>query len=174
MSSRFRTIDNLGVDPSIRYAEDQEKLGSNYADESFIFSNAEVDVSSPSYLDELEALFQTRQKNLSWAAFYFPKLLSKRKRNLFTHVLFPFITQQQSFEAYRDKILKRLRKRSDFFKKRKFERQKKGLPQDFDEEIDHDAANKESHSLIELFNLIHFLDKVLVELVSRRDQYKKG
>ena len=53
-----RTIDNLGVDVSNRYAQDQEFLDENILKEARrIVPQTQIDVTQPAYPSEFDALF---------------------------------------------------------------------------------------------------------------------
>lgn len=63
ITPRSKTIDNLGIDTYIRYAQDQQYLEKDLIKESkLIPSQATIEVSTPSFSSEYEILFQTYLK----------------------------------------------------------------------------------------------------------------
>lgn len=174
MSTRFRTIDNLGVDQSIRYAEDQELLDKKFSQDEHLYTQTQIDVSIPSYWGEYDQLFETNKRNLAWAEFFFPALFNQQKRRLFTHALLPFLTSDEAYEMCKRKIIEKVQKDKERHQEQKKKRFQQGLQYDWEEEVNRDAAEKESKTLISLIDLISFLDKILMEINSKRNQYQKG
>ena len=59
-----RTIDNLGLDVSTRYAEDQKRLDQQFIKESkAVSAQTQIDVTSPSYGSEFDLLFEITKRN---------------------------------------------------------------------------------------------------------------
>jgi len=76
-----RTIDNLGVDVSTRYAEDRKALDESFIKEArTIPSQAQIDVSAPSFPSEMEELLHAQPANISWASFPPPLAILNRGR----------------------------------------------------------------------------------------------
>lgn len=174
MSTRFKTIDNLGIDQSIRYAEDQEFLDEKFLKYAPIHTQTEVDVSIPSYWDQYELLFQTKKRHQSWAEFFIPPFYNEQKKRLFTHLILPFLGSRDNYEILKRKIKERINRDKLRYEEEKKKRFQQGLEYDWEEELNRDAAEKESKTLVSLIELINFLDKILEEINSRRNQYQKG
>ncbi len=174
MDSSFRTIDNLGIDPSVRYAEDQSLLDEKFSQDQIVRSKTEIDVSMPSYLGEFDQLFQTKKANLPWAQFFLPPYYNDQKRRLFTHVLLPHLESDDAYDRFKRKILERVKNDKERHQAKKQSRFQKGMEYDWEEEVNRDAAEKESKTLISTIDLIQYLDKILAEISSRRNQYQKG
>lgn len=72
------------------------------------------------------------------------------------------------------KIIEKVQKDKERHQEQKKKRFQQGLQYDWEEEVNRDAAEKESKTLISLIDLISFLDKILMEINSKRNQYQKG
>lgn len=78
-----RTIDNLGVDVSNRYAQDQEFLDENILKEARrIVPQTQIDVTQPAYPSEFDALFGLSKRNLPWADFVAPFRFNEQKKKV--------------------------------------------------------------------------------------------
>ncbi|MCK4934975.1 MAG: DUF5399 family protein [Simkaniaceae bacterium] len=101
--AKTRTIDNLGFPSSVRYAEDQSTYDKSLIlDSSRIYKDVQVNVTDPSYLSELNTMFDLRRRNKSWAFFQTPKGSSEQK-NIFSHQLIPSLG---SFEKLQSQLMK--------------------------------------------------------------------
>ena len=117
-----RTIDNLGVEVSTRYAEDQqwhdEKI---IKDSRTIRSQAGIDVSIPSFESEVDTLLHTEPTQHVWAKFFAPGHFLEQKGRIFSFLLVPSIGSEEKKEAQMQKILAKLLSLAE---KRKQEREK--------------------------------------------------
>ncbi len=169
-----RTIDNLGVEVSTRYAEDQQHVDEKMIREArSIPPQTTIDVSMPSFSSELDALLNTEITQHVWATFFAPDRFLEQKARLFSFLLIPSLGSEEKKEALNQKILAKLKAIAD---KRKEEREKgqgerKEAWQDQKEEED---AEKEKKALTSLFDTVALLDKFLIDINSRRSQYQKG
>ena len=155
-----RTIDNLGVDTSTRYAEDREVYDETLIKEArLIPSQTKVATTTPSYESEFDLLFELDQKGALWAAFMPPPKYSISKRPLFGWQLIPELGSPDLQEALIEKIEALCDE----------EKEKKHQNPEEEEDIE-----KEKNILTKLLTNIHIFDQLLIDINSRRSQYQKG
>ena len=148
-----KTVSNLPVDVSIRWAEDQNLLAETkpYITESAgISQHAQKDVSMPAIFSEIDALIGVLRIHPTWALFYLPPGYNEQKRRLFTFKIAPFI----GTDEYQEMQIQRI----------------EATP----EEGEQDERKKEKAVLLKLLKLIHLLNRDLIEILSRCRQYQKG
>jgi DNA-binding transcriptional regulator GbsR (MarR family) len=154
-----KTIDNLGVDISTRYAEDRELF-----DESFIRDARTVTVQTsitstlPAHLPEFDLLFDLTQRKATWATFLAPPHYYATRRRLFAEQVIPEIGTPDKQETQ----LLRVEAVGDEEKKRHT------LPTEVEQ------VEQEKQTLLKLLNKLHNIDELLIAINSRRDQYQKG
>lgn len=152
-----RTIDNLGVDTSNRYAEDREVYDDTLIKEArLIPSQTKVATTTPSYESEFDLLFELDQKGALWAAFMPPPKYSISKRPLFGWQLIPELGSPDLQEAKLDKL------------ETLCAEEKEKTPQESEE------IEKEKNILTKLLTNLHIFDQLLIDINSRRSQYQKG
>ena len=174
-SSTTKTIDNLGMDTYVRYALDQEYLDKNLVKDSrYIPSQTEVDVSSPFYSSEFELMFETTRRNRGWAEFYKPPGYGEKRRAIFTFQILPELGSEEMFQLQSTKIREKIERDRKKNKDKQDERKKKGQPADFENDLEFKQEEKESQALLSLIEKICVLDKILMEINSRRNQFQKG
>jgi len=157
-----RTIDNLGVDISTRYAEDQELFDATFIKESrSIPSQASISVTLPFNPSEFELLFELNKRGKRWANFIPPANYHAQRRRLFAEQLIPDLGTLDKQEAQQQ----RLAAIGDEEKKKKREQ---NIPKE-EEEIE-----IEKQILLTLLGKIHLYDTDLIEINSKRSQYQKG
>lgn len=146
MDTKPRTVDNLGIDASNRYASDQK-----FIDRDFLQSLAqvgglsEVSVTSPYTLSEFDQQFSTLGKNLPWARFSPPPNYQSHRKRLFTFQLVPSVGN--------------------------VERHEQELTKDEKEDPEEDEKKKK---IIRLLKTLGIYDQYLRLINSRRGQYHKG
>lgn len=168
-----RTIDNLGIESSVRWAHDQQFLDKAFLKESPLISRqTTVDVSKPFYTSEFDALFQIKQRYQQWAAFFPPQGYNEQKMRLFTHQIIPSLGSEEFQLAQMQKIRERVASN----KNKRLEKQKAGKTGEYgwEDERDEEEENKESNILLALLEYVNMLDKLLIAINSRRNQYSKG
>ncbi len=166
-----RTIDNLGVEVSTRYAEDKRILDETLIKEArAIPVQAEIAVTMPSFPSELEALLHAQPAFVTWASFFAPERYFEQRKKLFTFQLIPSMGSEDKRESQAQKILAKLReekipkeKEEGEDKRRRYERERA-----IEEE------EKEKKVLTSLLDTIVLFDKLIIEINSRRSQYQKG
>lgn len=164
MSVKPRTIDNLGIDSSIRYAKDQEALDTRLIQESrFIPQKTEVSVVKPYVPTEFDQFVYSGKVTI-WASFSPPPDYFLQGRPLFSYQLIPSLGGTEKQEADTDKLESLEDSLSKPFKEGDKER-------DQDEQ---DKEEKERQVLIALMKCIGLLDKALILINSRRNQYQRG
>ena len=168
-----RTIDNLGVETSVRWATDQEVLDKSILNEApRISQQTVVDVYSPFYTSEFDLIFQTKQRHQQWAAFFAPPGYTNQKMRIFTHQVIPSLGTEEFQQAQMQKI----KERCDSNKKKRQENKEAGQASGYawEDEREEEEEQKESKTLLALMEYIHSLDQLLGAINARRSQYSKG
>jgi len=174
-----RTIDNLGVDSSNRYADDQKKYDAAYLKESgTIPQRTEIDVTIPSFASEWEKIFGMENRPQFWADFYPPTGYFEQKKRLFTHQIIPSLGSEEKNEAHAQKISALIPQMEKKIEEQKEKEKKEGKKRTFnfawEEAREKEEEIKEKNTLIALLHCISNLDKHLIEINARRGQYQKG
>jgi len=166
MTVKPRTIDNLGVESSIRYAKDQEALDTRLIQDSrFIPQKTEVSVFKPYVPAELEQYFAAG-KVILWASFDPPPDYFLYGKPLFSYQLIPSLGGYEKQEADSDK----LESLEDALNKPFARKQSK----EGDQQKEREEEEKERQILLALLKCIGALDKTLTLINSRRNQYQRG
>ncbi|MDE3045960.1 MAG: DUF5399 family protein [Verrucomicrobiota bacterium] len=164
MSVKPRTIDNLGIDSSIRYAKDKQLLDPRLIEESkWIPQKTEISVTRPFVPSEFDQLFSF-VRTVQWALFASPPNYEAQARALFSYQLIPSLGTYEKQEADNDKLAAI----EDALKKRREQRKKQ---QDDREEQEEE---KERQILAALFQCIEKLDRTLTLINAKRNQYQRG
>jgi len=160
MSIKPRTIDNLGVDSSVRYAKDKELLDLRMVEDSrWVSPRIEVSVTKPYVASEFDQLFSAKPTT-QWALFSAPPAFEAYSRALFSYQLIPSLGSAEKQEADAEKLAAL---------EDKEQRQGKGGRDKQEEE-----KEKERKRILALLKCIEQLDKNLVFINSRRNQYQRG
>lgn len=158
-----RTIDNLGLDISTRYAEDRAGFDEHLIKEArLIPSQTRIDVTEPAYPTEFDSLFELGERRVSWAFFLAPPSLNSYRRRLFSEQIIPKLGSPDKQEAQ----IERVEAIGDQEKKKK---QAEGATQS--EELEVEIEKK---IILNLLGKIHLFDQYLIDINSRRSQYQKG
>ena len=168
-----RTIDNLGVEVSTRYAEDKQILDETLIKESHaIPTQTQIEVTSPFVPSEVEALLHLQPTGVTWASFYPPSRYFEQRKKLFTWQMIPSMGAEDRKESQSLKILAKLKSMAEERAQRdKGERDKK---QQYQEERLREEEEKEKKILTSLLNTIALFDRLIIDINSRRSQYQKG
>lgn len=168
-----RTIDNLGMGPSIRWAQDQQFVDQSIVKESpFVSMQTTVDVSSPFFSSEFDLLFQIKQRFAPWALLYAPQGFNIQKMRLFTYQTIPSLGTEEFLTSQMQKIQDKVTSS----KEERIKRRQEGKGSEFawqDEREDADEE-KESKTLMALLEYIKVLDTLMAQINARRSQYSKG
>lgn len=172
-----RTIDNLGMDVSTRYAEDQKILDKTLIKEGQVVTGqTQIDVTIPFFPSEIDTLLHGTLLQKSWAFFFPPALYFEQRKRLFTFQSVPSLGSEDKQASQVDKILAQLEMLE--LKKVKERREGKGQGQHHQEQEEEAAVlqeeEKEKKILTTLLQTIAFIDKLCVDINSRRSQYQKG
>ncbi len=149
-----KTVSNLDVDVSIRWAEDQKMLEETrplVAESTGISQHLQKDVTLPAAVPALQLLFGTNLVRPTWAAFYAPRGFSDQKRRLFTSAIAPSLGSDEQCEEKIGKLT-----------------QMAGAGQEDEEE------GSEKKTFLKLLTMLVQLNKNLLFAISRLNQYKKG
>ena len=163
-----RTIDNLGIEVSTRYAEDLRELDQKLMVEARgISEQTEIEITHPFFLTELEILLEP-QKQKTWATFTHPKGYFEQKKRFFMFQLIPSLGSEEKHETQTQKVIQ----------VKTFSRKKRDDQQD-NQESDSSDPEKEHHEqekkrLVSVLQTIMYLDKEIQEINARRGQYHKG
>lgn len=167
-----RTIDNLGVDVSTRYAEDKKNYDEKIIKEARgIPMQAEIDVTIPSFSSEVETLLGARERDIFWADFYAPPKYNEQKKRLFRHQLIPSLGSEDKKETQSKRLMDVVERAKE---KAERDKEKKKQPQIWEEQKELESEEREKKILLNLLNRLSLLDKYLVDINSRRSQYQKG
>jgi len=170
-----RTIDNLGIEVSTRYAEDLRELDQKLLIEARgIQEQTEIEITHPFFLTELEILLEP-QKQQTWATFTPPKGYFEQKKRFFMFQLIPSLGSEEKHETQTQKIVSL----KTFSRKKRGDQQQNDQQQEEEPESDHSDPEKEYHEkekkiLISVLQTIMHLDKEIQEINARRGQYHKG
>jgi hypothetical protein len=164
MSIKPRTIDNLGMETSVRYAKDKELLDLRMVEDSrWISPRIEVSVTKPYVPSEFDQLFSAKP-TMQWALFSAPPAFEAYSRALFSYQLIPSLGSTEKQEADTEKLAAL----EDALHKEN--QQGKGR----------DRGGRDKHEeherkrILALLKCIGQLDKTLVFINSRRNQYQRG
>jgi hypothetical protein len=153
MTTKARTVDNLGIDASSRYARDQAQLDKTFIQDSRIIAQkAEISSLTPHIATEFEQ-YLAPAKQILWATFAAPPI-AMADTTLFTHQLIPSLGTSEK----QDELIQKLDAAEDTLNKKK--RNNKEL--------------LELKSIRTALQLILTLDRTLSLINARRNQYQKG
>lgn len=160
-----RTIDNLGIEISTRYAEDKAQLDEKILREArSIPIQTQIDVTLPSYASEFDLLFDLGKRHITWANFFAPSKYYEQKKRLFTEQIIPAIGSQDKKELQMEKI-KKMRKPQKLTEEERMQ---------WEEEKEKEEEEKQRKILLRLMDYLASYDNYLIDINSRRSQYQKG
>ncbi|MGL4540513.1 MAG: DUF5399 family protein [Candidatus Rhabdochlamydia sp.] len=171
-----RTIDNLGIEVSTRYAEDLKELDQKLLTEARgIREQMEIDITHPFFLTELEILLEP-QKQQTWATFIPPVGYFEQKKRFFG---FQLISSLGSEEKHEKQVQKIISQSKTFSRKKRNNQQGDQQDQDNqqgepDNNPEKEYHEKEKKTLVSVLQTIMYLDKEIQEINARRGQYHKG
>ncbi len=168
-----RTIDNLGVEVSTRYAEDKRTLDETLIKEArAIPVQTEIEVTTPFFPSEVDALLHFQSTGLTWASFVPPVRYFEQRKRLFTYQLIPSMGSEDKKESQTLRILAKLRSMEE--ERIEKEKEEKDKRHQYEEERVLEEEEKEKKILTSLLDIIALFDKLIIEINSRRSQYQKG
>ncbi len=171
-----RTIDNLGSEAYTRYAEDQNLYDAKLVSEARgVQKQAEVDVTSPSYGSEFEALFDTGRRNQFWADFLAPPKYNEQKKRIFTFQVIPSLGSPEMKEAQLQRVIDMaaLSKKSNETVEEKTLKSE-DRTQAWQQIRELEQKEHEKTVIVHLLNQVSDLERDSIDINSRRGQYQKG
>jgi len=166
-----RTIDNLGVEVSTRYAEDKRTLDEALIKEAHAIPvQIEIEVTTPFFPSEIESLLHFQPTGSTWASFFPPAHYFEQRKRLFTYQLIPSMGSEDKKESQALKILAKLRSMTE----ERIKKEEKDQRGRYEEELALEEEKKEEKILISLLDTIALFDKLIIEINSRRSQYQRG
>ena len=157
-SSKSRTIDNLGAGVSKRYAQDVEKTDKSLMkDSSKVPIQTYVTTTAPSYKSQVDDLLDVKQPT-PWATFEKPKNYTSHNKNIFTFQLIPSMGTVEKQQTTKDQMHS-IKREEDTNKEKDQDNE------DEDEEID---------KVVRLLDWMGILDKYILYINGKREQYHKG
>lgn len=171
--AKARTIDDLGIEASVQWANAQAFLDQSITRESHLISRyTEIDVYTPFYKSEFDLIFETKKRHQQWAAFFAPAGYSTQRMRLFLYQVIPSLGTEDFQLAQMQKIRNKC---EDNKKKRAEEKQETNSSKyAWEDQRAEEEENKESKTLLALIEYVNTLDKLLIAINSRRSQYSKG
>lgn len=158
MTSKSRTIDNLGLDASIRYAKDKELFAPSFIEDSKLVSRkTEISVARPYVPSEFDQKFSST-KTVMWASFSPPPESLAQESTLFSYQLVPSLGTYEQTDDTEQLLEDALQKRIE------------EDPSDKEKQQD----QKEKQLIADLLAQIREIDKSLNLINSRRNQYQRG
>lgn len=160
--SKPRTIDNMGIETSSRYARDKTALDSKLIEDArFIPLKTEVSVVRPYISTEFE-MYLAPDKLTLWASFSPPPEYLSYGKPLFSYQLIPSLGGYEKQEDDTDK----LEAMEDTINKSFREGKQDGQ--------EHHEEERERKTILTLLQVIGKLDRTLTLINSRRNQYQRG
>jgi hypothetical protein len=170
MSIKPRTIDNLGVETSVRYANDKEQLDVRLIDDSkWLPRSLEISVTKPYVPSEFDQLFSS-ERLTQWALFAAPPNYGLQNRTLFSYQLIPSLGTYEKQEADTEKLAAL----KDVLSKRRRQKGQDQSGQQHQDEQEEEKEEGERQILLELFKCIEKIDRSLSFINARRNQYQRG
>ena len=149
-----KTVSNLPLDVSIRWAEDQKLLEESkpiIRDSTIASTHAQTEVILPTNQSEIEMLFGLSKLHPAWATFQKPPGFFFLRRRIFRSQLVPFLGSDEQ----QDSMITRIQNT-------------KG------DDKDNEAWEEEKKRLLKLLELMRLLNKDLIDITTRCKQYQKG
>lgn len=151
-----KTVSDLPIDVSIRWANDQKLLQEAYpiiADSKSISQFTQKDVSSPASQSQLDLLLNVDNTSPTWALFSAPAGFFDQRKLLFTSRVLPLFKSEDDINNKIDRIISALDKN------------------ELEESL---GEGREQKSLITMLEQLRTINKNLLFIMSRRNQYQKG
>ncbi len=169
-----RTVDNLGPEASQIYAERKEAYDDTYIKESpTIPDKTRIEVTTPSFTPELDELFNLQPSGITWASIPPPRGYYQQRNRLFTSQLIPSMGSEDKQESQTQKILAKIKSMTEQ-KTLDVKGGGQNKRQQYEQERSLEEEEKEKKILTTLLEKITSLDKLIIEINSRRTQYQKG
>jgi hypothetical protein len=176
MMAQSRTIDDLGVDISTRWAQDQQLLDVSLIKEAgAIPIQTQIDVTIPAFATEWELLFGGIRRQITWADFFAPPRYHEQKKKLFTFQIIPLLGSEERKEAQLNRVkAHRPEERKEERETAEEREEREGRSYAWEKKREEEEQEREKKILVTLLDSLHHLDRYLVDINSRRTQYQKG
>jgi hypothetical protein len=160
MTSKSRTIDNLGLDASVRYAQDQKLFEAQFIEDSQIVARkSEIPVFRPYAPSDFDLIFGTG-KTTMWASLPTPPKMATAMHSLFSYSLIPSLKMDEDHQDLEEAL------------QGAFDHQREQNPDSSDEEKEEEEKEKEI--LIAFVQCVAKINQSLQLINSRRNQYQRG
>lgn len=149
-----KTVSNLPLDVSIRWAEDQKLLEETkpiIQESRGISQQVQTEVISGKTQSQIEQLLNLSNLHPTWALFAMPPGFAKQRRRIFTSKLASCLGSDEQQDA----LISRIESATG-------------------EKDDEQAWQEEKEHLMALLKLMNALNKDLIDIISRCTQYQKG
>lgn len=149
-----KTVANLPIDVSIRWAEDQKVLEETrpiIQEGGVVSAQVTVEVALPLPQSQLEILLGLVNPTPTWALFEMPKGFASTKSRLFTSRLIPLLESDEQQENLLSRVTGAVGRQDD-----------------------NEVWEKEKSCLLHLLKLFQLLNRDLIDIASRCRQYQKG
>lgn len=168
---RYKTIDNLGIDSSIKYAENQSELVTTQE-----ITRVPIKVSSSTQLQtatpiasEFDTIFQTNIRNKGWANFLTPPGYNVSGRSCFLFQMLPSLGSEETLMTLKQRIFDLLEKKRTQTKSLKGTNQEK-----LEADLTYKKTESDAGKISNLLATIHNLDKILTDLNTQKNRYQRG
>ena len=168
-----RTLDNLGIEVSSRYARDKQLLDSHLLSEAGLVSQKTESIAYKPYASaEFDQRFFFAMRTTSHLALFQPPAnYFQGGSNLFSYQLIPSLGDDEQQEADLEKLTLWKEER----KKRRNQAKHRAAPSLLeDEEFDDPNDEKQEQVLVTLLECIARLNRDLLLAISCRNQYQRG
>lgn len=160
MTSKPRTIDNLGLDASVRYAQDQKLFEAHFIEDSqMVARRSEIPVFKPYAPSDFDLRFGT-PKQIMWASLPTPPKSGSSMQSLFSYSLIPSLHMDEDHPDLEEVLQGAL------------DQQRQQNPDSSDEEKQQEE--KEQQILIAFAKCVAKINQSLQLINSRRNQYQRG
>jgi hypothetical protein len=167
---RYKTIDDLGIDSSIRYAENQTELTQTKSltvAPSLVTKSTELQNATPLFT-EYDSIFQTNLRNKGWANFLTPPGFTQQGGTCFSFQMVPSVGSQEQLLMLKQRIQDKTDK----------EQKNSGVFTSQQDLLEHQLKAKQIVSdagkISSLLDTLLSLDKILADLNSLKNRYQKG
>jgi hypothetical protein len=158
------TIDQLDIKDHVRWAQDQEGYDVSFIKESHLVApHPEILGTSVIYPSKFEELFELQKRNLPWASFSPPKNFHMFSKRFFSYRLFPNIywEEKEEEESSEDEDSNQDLIR-EVIRMKKKDNQTQSL------------FEKDKSAILNLLELIKWVNQLLKQINARKLQYQKG
>lgn len=163
------TIDNLDLKVHEQYARNQVTLDSSFIiDAQEISSHFELIGTSSIYSSKWEELFEIGIRNIPWALFSAPLSFKLQSNKYFRHKLFPSLDLEEALTEEKEEDSQEEESEENLELIKKILNARKGKYQTAQ------MFELEKSTLLNFFNSVKSLSRLLSQINARKLQYQKG